>query len=135
MPPEGDLATKLYTSDKGGVEIKIVYTSDQKTIEIEIVYTSDQPMLKSNKFTLLIKKSWNRNRLHFWSKNVEIEIVYTSDQKASKPLTLILLLFFGQYLYMLPLAHDNISFCLLPTTIFKNIARVKTDLHYTSLQY
>ena len=54
LPPEGDLATKLYTSDE--------------QIEIEVVYTSD-------------KKGWNRNSLHFWSKNVEIEIVYASDQK------------------------------------------------------
>ena len=42
LPPEGDLATKLYTSDKEDVEIKIVYTSDQKNVEIEIVYTSGQ---------------------------------------------------------------------------------------------
>ena len=52
LPPEGDLATKLYTSDKEKVEIKIVYTSDQNNVEIEIVYTSD--------------KKWNRNSLHFW---------------------------------------------------------------------
>ena len=110
MPPEGDLATKLYTSARKHVEIEIVYTSDQQNVEIDIVYTSDQT-------------------------NVEIEQIYTSDQKASKPLTTILL-FFGQYLYILPLAHDNIFiFCLLPTTIFKNIARVKTDLLYTNLQY
>ena len=55
LPPEGDLATKLYTSDKEHVEIEIVYTSDQNNVEIEIVYTSDQ-------------------------NNVEIEIVYTSGQ-------------------------------------------------------
>ena len=45
--PEGDLATKLYTSDKENVEIEIVYTSDQSNVEIEIVYTSGQKMLKS----------------------------------------------------------------------------------------
>ena len=42
LPPEGDLATKLYTSDKEHVEIEIVYTSDQNNVEIEIAYTSDQ---------------------------------------------------------------------------------------------
>ena len=56
LPPEGDLATKLYTSDKENVEIEIVYTSDQTNVESEIAYTSDQT-------------------------NVEIEIAYTSDQK------------------------------------------------------
>ena len=30
LPPEGDLATKLYTSDKEHVEIEIVYTSGKK---------------------------------------------------------------------------------------------------------
>ena len=30
LRPEGDLATKLYTSDKENVEIEIVYTSDKK---------------------------------------------------------------------------------------------------------
>ena len=42
LPPEGDLATKLYTSDKENVEIEIVYTSDQNNVEIEKVYTSAQ---------------------------------------------------------------------------------------------
>ena len=31
LPPEGDLATKLYTSDQEHVDIEIVYTSDQKS--------------------------------------------------------------------------------------------------------
>ena len=47
LPPEGDLATKLYTSDKENVEIEIVYTSDQNNVDIEIVCTSSQQMLKS----------------------------------------------------------------------------------------
>ena len=46
---------KLYTSDKENVEIEIVYTSDQKNVEIEIAYASGQKMLKSKKFTLLLK--------------------------------------------------------------------------------
>ena len=46
LPPEGDLATTLYTSDKENVEIEIVYTSDQINVEIEQIYTSDQKMLK-----------------------------------------------------------------------------------------
>ena len=33
LPPEGDLATKLYTSDKENVEIEIVYTSGQKMLK------------------------------------------------------------------------------------------------------
>ena len=56
LRPEGDLATKLYTSGKENVEIEIVYTSDQTNVETEIAYISDQV-------------------------NVEIEIVYMSDQK------------------------------------------------------
>ena len=62
LPPEGDLATKLYTSDKDNlkdnVEIEIVYTSDKKEhAEIEIVYTSvKKKMLKSKSFTLLGQK-------------------------------------------------------------------------------
>ena len=56
LPPEGDLATKLYTPARKHVEIEIVYTSDQNNVEIEIVYTSGQ-------------------------NNVEIEIVYTSGQQ------------------------------------------------------
>ena len=98
-PREGDLATKLYTSDKENVEIEIVYTCDQTNVEIEHIYTSD-------------KKCWNRNTLHFGSTNVEIEIVYTSDKKTSKPLTTTLLLFSGS-IYI---------FCLLPTTIFLFVA-------------
>ena len=49
LPPEGDLATKLYTSDKENVEIEIeiVYTSDKEKVETDIVYTSDKNMLKS----------------------------------------------------------------------------------------
>ena len=33
LRPEGDLATKLYTSDKENVEIEIVYTSDQTMLK------------------------------------------------------------------------------------------------------
>ena len=47
LRPEGDLATKLYTSDKENVEIEIAYTSDQTNVEIEQIYTSDQKMSKS----------------------------------------------------------------------------------------
>ena len=36
LPPEDDLATKLYTSDKENVAIEIAYTSDQNNVEIEI---------------------------------------------------------------------------------------------------
>ena len=42
LPPEGDLATKLYTSDKENVEIEIAYTSGETNVEIEKVYTSAQ---------------------------------------------------------------------------------------------
>ena len=55
LPPEGDLATKLCTSDKEHVKIEIVYTSDQNNVDIEIVYTYGQH-------------------------NVEIETVYISAQ-------------------------------------------------------
>ena len=47
LPPEGDLATKLYTSDKEDIEIEIVYTSDQNNVELEIIYTSDKKLMKS----------------------------------------------------------------------------------------
>ena len=47
LPPEGDLATKLYTSDEENVEIEIAYTSDKENVEIEQIYTSDQKVLKS----------------------------------------------------------------------------------------
>ena len=33
LPPEGDLATKRYTSDKENVEIEFVYTSDQTMLK------------------------------------------------------------------------------------------------------
>ena len=33
LRPDGDLATKLYTSDKEDVEIEIVYTSDQTMLK------------------------------------------------------------------------------------------------------
>ena len=84
LPPEGDLATKLYTSDKENVEIETVYTSAQTNVEIEIVYTSDQKMLKSNKFTLLIKQIETEIVYTSDQQNIEIENVYTFDQQMLK---------------------------------------------------